>query len=700
MLACFVLILVLFVATFGQSVFAGFDFCSGSASGGSGTFQQQIVQNAIVTVGDIPRGVVNLYIKLASDSDVDIQLYDAENGTAIVKWSQMKEFSGILNGPYKQTTNYYAMTVEWSGYNGDGTGLGHEYIKITGTTTRKLTMKAFGYRAGFATVNYSWTGGSAEGCSIPESGGGTFQQQIFQDDIVPVGDIPPGVNNLYINLISDNDVDIQLYDKDDGTKIVGWKGGILTGSSTQSTNYRNMSIEWSGYNGDGINRGHEYIKITGTTTRNLTMKAFGYVAGFATVEYSWGGGISTTPILTRMSSTTKHVGVHLGALGYKGSNKEYLSIQNLEPVLQKIAENIKEYAFGSKTAKAYYAGNSGQAQLAVQIEITPYGFSMDGLTTAVNKLRTAINTFTKEGFAVHLLISSHGTPYDENWQGKDWKAEKTRWTESATFAPYQPCRLREQNGVVCPYDVIFENFHQPLLKELVNQKLTEKLAVIYILNEFDYDENKPPKSENWGTTVCGNQTNWELCRAEALAYTAKRGFNIANTATQSTVPIGIKFMHFHANSGWNDVAGASQLSHLLVDVLGPNGGVVGYDCYWRDTIACQNDKNRISSLLEKNGYLTHFQNGRIEVTEYGCSCTGYPEQFTTGRRTSVADMQQIVQEWNMASGFNLFAYTASGNNTGCYALAGENTLEVFESAKATFGGLKKQIEVITGLVIN
>jgi len=147
---------------------------------------------------------------------------------------------------------------------------------------------AYGYQAGYATVNYSWTGGTASACNIPESGGGTFQQQIEEKNIVKLGDIPLGVNNLFIKLISDNDVDIQLYDKDNGTKIVVWPDGILNGPSKQSINYQGMIIEWSGYNGDGTGLGHEYIKITGKTTRNFTMKAYAYKAGYATVEYSWG----------------------------------------------------------------------------------------------------------------------------------------------------------------------------------------------------------------------------------------------------------------------------------------------------------------------------------------------------------------------------------------------------------------------------
>ena len=52
------------------------------------------------------------------------------------------------------------VTIEYSGYNGDQTptGRGNEYIKIPDTTNRPLIMKAFGYTAGSAVVNYTWTG--------------------------------------------------------------------------------------------------------------------------------------------------------------------------------------------------------------------------------------------------------------------------------------------------------------------------------------------------------------------------------------------------------------------------------------------------------------------------------------------------------------------------------------------------------------
>jgi hypothetical protein len=284
-----------------MNLYGGFDFggSDGGCDGGSGDFQQQIAYwnndpEKTVTVGTIPKDLKDVYISLKSDEDVDIRLYDA-NGKKIVHWP-----NGILNGDGKGTTNYNGVTIEYSGYNGDGTGLGHEYIKITGTTQNDFIMKAFGYKAGYAKVDYSWAGkANCSDSSTPSaSGSGDFEQQIVQEDIVKVGDIPPKVNNLYITLKSDEDVDIQLYDKDDGTKIIVWPDGILNDYNKQTTDYKGMQIEWSGYNGDGTNLGHEYIKITGETTCNLTMKAYGYKAGYAKVHYEWGDG--TTPPTTKL----------------------------------------------------------------------------------------------------------------------------------------------------------------------------------------------------------------------------------------------------------------------------------------------------------------------------------------------------------------------------------------------------------------
>ena len=132
----------------------GFHF-GGGCKGGSGAFEQQIkhyhgdYENA-VTVGTIPAGIEGLVITLKGKRDVDIRLY-ADDGTRLVHWP-----FGLLNGPARSEVNYKGAKFIYSGYNGDGTGKGHEYIKLIGKATEQLTMKVFGYQSGFAKVHYTW----------------------------------------------------------------------------------------------------------------------------------------------------------------------------------------------------------------------------------------------------------------------------------------------------------------------------------------------------------------------------------------------------------------------------------------------------------------------------------------------------------------------------------------------------------------
>jgi len=279
-----------------SNLYGGFDFggSSGSCEGGNGTFKQQIpFQDVIEVDGTIPPDINGLNIYLKSDNDVDVQLFDKDTGKALVGWN-----IGALigDGAGYATTPYKGMTIKYSGYNGDGTGQGHEYIKIIGKTPSNLIMKAYGYKAGYAKIDYSWKAKAdcSESSTPSASGvGKPFEQQILHKAVIEVeGTIPPGINNLYISLKSDNDVDVQLFDKDTGKALVGWNIGALIGDGAgyATTPYKGMTIEYSGYNGDGVNYGNEYIKLTGKTTSNLVMKAYGYKAGFAKINYKWGNG--------------------------------------------------------------------------------------------------------------------------------------------------------------------------------------------------------------------------------------------------------------------------------------------------------------------------------------------------------------------------------------------------------------------------
>jgi hypothetical protein len=62
-----------------------------------------------------------------------------------------------------------------------------------------------------------------------------------------------------------------------------------------SVDYEGMTIQYSGWNGVDGKKGHEFVKIDGKLTQPLTIKAFAFKAGTATVNYSWGPKADTAP---------------------------------------------------------------------------------------------------------------------------------------------------------------------------------------------------------------------------------------------------------------------------------------------------------------------------------------------------------------------------------------------------------------------
>ncbi len=267
---------------------AGFDW-GGDCSSGTGEFEQFVPRNQTATVGQVPEGKASVRIDLTAADDVDVQLIDVLTGTEIIAWP-----SGLLSGPTEDCATWQGVEYCWSGYNGDGTvsGLGNEWIEIHGVTNRELTMKAFGYAAGDAVVEYGWE--TTPDCG--EVGEGTFTQFVPWNATATVGEIPASKVGVHVELIAagGDDVDVQLIDALDGTEIVAWPSGLLNGATEATTTYRGMDITWSGYNGIDGDWGHEAIDIAGQTTRPLLMKAFGYQAGDATVDYAWGEGVGAT----------------------------------------------------------------------------------------------------------------------------------------------------------------------------------------------------------------------------------------------------------------------------------------------------------------------------------------------------------------------------------------------------------------------
>lgn len=144
------------------------DCCTGRGLCG-GSFEQVILQRQIINVGEIPAGKLDVFIRLSSTEDVDIQIYDLETvnapfpeGNAVVAWCGTPGCNkGVLSNHTEGTVTYPVTGARqnvytYSGYNGVGGDLGQEFIRISGQTQRPLMMKAFGYKSGTATVEYEY----------------------------------------------------------------------------------------------------------------------------------------------------------------------------------------------------------------------------------------------------------------------------------------------------------------------------------------------------------------------------------------------------------------------------------------------------------------------------------------------------------------------------------------------------------------
>ena len=136
-----------------------------------GSFTEEVPEGETVVIGDIAVGKKNLLVKLASEEDVDIQLYDVgdkakescpDNGQAIVAYSEEDNTcaKGALgnNDGKEESTTYAGLNFTYSGYYGGQTEstYGNEWIKIDGVTNTVLTMKAFGFAAGRSTISYEF----------------------------------------------------------------------------------------------------------------------------------------------------------------------------------------------------------------------------------------------------------------------------------------------------------------------------------------------------------------------------------------------------------------------------------------------------------------------------------------------------------------------------------------------------------------
>ena len=216
------------------------------------------------------------------------------------------------------------MTVAYSGYDGSGGQPGNEWITITGETSTTLTMRAFAYEAGAATVSYTW-GRVETGCCMGVVGcHGSFTSSVGEGELVTIGEIPAGKKDLDVQLTAVSDVDVQLYDTAandprfgaEGVAIIAYSdcGALAQGDAcavasgcgelaqgevcnagplgnndgtAEACLYRGRNYTYSGYYGDGTNLGHERVAISGVLNTALLMRAYGYAAGSFDVSYTY-----------------------------------------------------------------------------------------------------------------------------------------------------------------------------------------------------------------------------------------------------------------------------------------------------------------------------------------------------------------------------------------------------------------------------
>lgn len=121
-----------------------------------GSFNVNVLKSEVVSLGSIPKGINSFAVRLSSPVDVDLQLFDSTNSIPIVAFSASLDSSysksPILgNDRMVKTGVYDGMSVTYSGFVG-----GSEYISISGKTTTELLLKAYGYEAGKAQVDYDY----------------------------------------------------------------------------------------------------------------------------------------------------------------------------------------------------------------------------------------------------------------------------------------------------------------------------------------------------------------------------------------------------------------------------------------------------------------------------------------------------------------------------------------------------------------
>merc|ERR1711981_1082085 len=178
-----------------------------------------------------------------------------------------------------------------------------------------------------------------------KGGRGSFTMNLKQDQRVGIGVIPANMNNVWVKLRTDKDVDTELWtgEGDRELAIVAWEVGKINSPTAASIKYEGGTIKYSGYNGingkDGsLNFGHEDIQVVGKSRASFTMKAFAFQAGTAKVTYSWGADVEKCKAMAR-EKKAKH--------DQKASKKRAAGEKEFKAVL-KVAQSVVDTCEGAQ----------------------------------------------------------------------------------------------------------------------------------------------------------------------------------------------------------------------------------------------------------------------------------------------------------------------------------------------------------------
>lgn len=128
------------------------------------------------------------------------------------------------------------------------------------------------------------------------SGNACFYAALAPDESVSIGIIPSGVTNVYIELTSEVDVDLELYNNNTGESIILYEdpdsyfnvdeGNPVTGEYNNGEDDNVLLISYSGWYGDAVfddsenlisgSQGNEWIEIIGTLSDDFEIRVYNY----------------------------------------------------------------------------------------------------------------------------------------------------------------------------------------------------------------------------------------------------------------------------------------------------------------------------------------------------------------------------------------------------------------------------------------